>query len=814
MKTQLQLAGKRILVVNSGGIRERFILQRLKKSGLSVVLLHKEKNWAQPYVDSWILADTYNHMESVEAVRTFVSNGGEKIDGAITFYEDDVPLLARLCAEFKWIGNTYNTALHTRDKWRMQERLRACGLPAIGEKLLKTKADLEEAILSIGFPAVMKPLWGCDSQFVLYIDNADDARNAYQYLMKTCTPDYDPVYKFNKKLFVYQEFIDGPEFSLECYSQYGVPHVIGMHEKRPKKLPYFLESGDYLPPRVDTNVQDAVRRMTESALIILGVRDSLAHAEVKWTSAGPRVVEIASRMGGDDTWENILNVYGQDLIEIGCAVALGDHVPIDVVAPKQFLVSHFFLPEQSGVVTKIRGMEDVKKEKNISAFFMKDVGDAVLAPPDGYESIGWVSVTGLSFDAAERALADFLRRVTIEVTPFRGSSTLGRTGRKNRFAAASIVKKGMLGLARMARITSVSRGDLRKLHVGVACNIFDSDDPVEQDLMDVGRQVEKVLRERGYRVTFFDFNDYPRVLDELRESDVDIVFNVAERINGSDGLEPHVAGVLESLQIPYTGSNFVTLGLVCLDKIMMKQVLIHNGIPTPRWDYAYSLDERISEDLRYPLIVKPANSHNSIGVTNDSVVTDRKALEKQLSYVIEGLRRPALVEEYIEGDEYEIPIIGNDEEDLRVLAPARWIFKNMPEGYWHIFAFDAKWRKGNVYEYIEEQRPPKNIDKKLESLLRELALDAYKVLGCQDYGRAGIRVDAEGNPYLLEVNPNPSINVNDDIPDSAKFLGMDYGDVIEEILLMALRRYQQEGKMQDIKDAPSPPVQGTLVTEG
>ena len=151
-----------------------------------------------------------------------------------------------------------------------------------------------------------------------------------------------------------------------------------------------------------------------------------------------------------------------------------------------------------------------------------------------------------------------------------------------------------------------------------------------------------------------------------------------------------------------------------------------------------------------------------------------------------------MVEEYIEGDEYDVSIIGGEENTLRVLPLSRSMFDKMPKGYWHIYPFDAKWESDSAYKKIVTQRPPKNISKRLTSLISEIALDTYNILGCHDYGRVEIRVDKNDNPYVLELNPNPSINIEDCVPACAELIGMDYGDFIEDILKMAIRRYKNK----------------------
>ena len=173
-------------------------------------------------------------------------------------------------------------------------------------------------------------------------------------------------------------------------------------------------------------------------------------------------------------------------------------------------------------------------------------------------------------------------------------------------------------------------------------------------------------------------------------------------------------------------------------------------------------------------------------------MTNKRELKKQLEYIVLKLGRPALVEEYIEGDEYDVTIIGDNETNLRVLTLSRSLFHKMPKGYWHIYPFAAKWDSDPAYQKIITQRPPKNISKRLTSLISEIALDTYNILGCHDYGRVEVRVDKNDNPYVLELNPNPSINIEDCVPACAELIGMDYGDFIEEIIKMAIRRYKNK----------------------
>jgi len=787
------LQNKTLLVANTGSIKKKFILQKLKKLGLRIIMLNKDKNWAQPYVDQWILADTYNQEESLNSIKIFQNDNPQlKIDGAVTFWEDDVPLLAKICRVFKFIGNSLEAAINTRDKFRMQEVLRKCGLPYIKQKLLKSKKDLIKATKEIGFPAVIKPLFGAESLFVMKVENFKEAKQAYDYVFKSCNPQFDPIFNYNEGQFVYQEYIEGQEFSVECYVQHGIPYIVGIHEKTVMDLPFFLETGDYIPPRINEVKIQKLEKLAESALIVLGVRNSLAHVEIKLDHKEPKVIEVASRLGGDYTYDNILDIYSFDLIKASCNIAIGVNVSETPKEPKKYILSRYMIPKNSGVITKIRDVDNLQKNHKVAGHLLsKKVGDEVFIPPDGYENIGWISVKDDSYAETERIMENIMEKTTIELAPFKSYSSFGKTFRKSRFSSALITKKDLIDKAKkIEKIRKFSEKDLRKLHIGIACNLYSGDDPILNDLMSVGKNIEKTLQEKGYRVTFFDFNDLPKTFSEIRKSDVDIIFNVCERINNSSLLEPHSAAILDALQIPYTGSNPLTLAL-CIDKIRVKKLLTFHDIPSPKWDYAYSMDDDISEKLRYPLIVKPGNTDNSIGITNESVVANKKELIKRMEYVIKEMNRPVLVEEYIEGDEYDVTIIGNDEDELQVLPLSRSIFKNMPEGYWHIYPYQVKWSsEESAYDNIIVQRPPRNISKKLASLITEIALDTYRILDCHDYGRVEIRVDEHNNPYVLELNPNPSINIEDLIPHVAEIAGMNYGEFLETIIRMAIQRYK------------------------
>lgn len=412
------LKGKTLLLINSGYIGKRFIFEKIKQLGITIVLINKEKNWAAPFVDYWILADTYNHKACIKSFREFLSkNPHVKIDGATTFWEDEIPLLAKFCKEFQFTGNNSEAAANTRSKYYMHETLRQKGRPFIPQYLLTNEDDLEKAINTIGFPAVIKPKYGSDSEYVIYVTNSFEARNAYQYVKENCTPEFNAIYNYNEGKFVYQRYIQGKEFSIECYVQNGIPRVAGINEKTCMDLPFFIETGDYCPARINIAKESALKEEACAAVKALGVENSIAHIEIKWTNKGPKIIEVASRMGGVYIYQNIKEVYDFDLIQTACEIALGIPVTNIPVSPRKCLFAQFFIPYVSGIINNFEGFNTLQDQKNVvGCCIWKQKGDTISVPPEGYETIGWVLTEGRNHAEAEQHMKKIKENVHLSIT--------------------------------------------------------------------------------------------------------------------------------------------------------------------------------------------------------------------------------------------------------------------------------------------------------------------------------------------------------------------------------------------------------------
>ncbi|MBI3366214.1 ATP-grasp domain-containing protein [Candidatus Roizmanbacteria bacterium] len=716
------LENKTILVVNTGPIKKRFILQKLKKLGLTVILLNKEKNWAAPYVDYWILADTTNHRESISAVENLLSTNPEvKIHGVITFWEDDVLLTSKIIDKFNLIGIPYSLAKKVRNKYLFREFCRENDVPTPGHILIKSNEDLKEVASELHFPVVIKPAFGSSSAFVVRVSDKEDLPDIYRYVKNNISATTESALSDGLDIFA-EEYIDGDEVDIDLLLQNGKIKFYSISDNFNKlKDIFFMDSGQSIPTSLPEKHQEELLEMAEETLERLGIQNGCIHFEAKSTRHGPVPLEINLRMGGDYVYSYIQEAWGIDLIEMTVKIAVGQFIKIkNHKEPQKYIIGWDLYPEDSGILVQLDISERLKHKRYLEELHIyKKIGEPVLVQPDGSEYLGWLTVSGESAVDAQDNLRDALDYIDFKVVKFDSASSIGKTSRKHNYSYISSKKDTLVRAAKFETIRRMSTQNLRKLHIGIACNIYDGEEgSVEQDLMSVGKNIEKTLLKREYKVSFFDFNNLTKVFNDLKASEVDMVFNVCERINNSSLLEPHVAAILDTLQIPYTGSNPFTLAL-CIDKIRVKKLLGFHDIPTPQWDYAYSMDDEIDDELKYPLIIKPGNTDNSIGITNDSVVTNKRQLMKQLEKIIIKLKRPALIEEYIEGDEYDVSIVGSDETDLRVLPLSRSMFDKMPKGYWHIYPFKAKWEE-----------------------------------------------------------------------DRAELMGMDYGDFLEDIIRMAIKRYK------------------------
>ncbi len=322
-------------------------------------------------------------------------------------------------------------------------------------------------------------------------------------------------------------------------------------------------------------------------------------------------------------------------------------------------------------------------------------------------------------------------------------------------------------------------------------SIPDAIDMSEYGVLDEVKSVERALKPLEHNTKIVPFAlDITKLIDELRENRPDIIFNLCESVDGDPTQEMNIAGLYELMKIPYTGCRAFTLG-VALNKPLVKQILNQNGIPTAKHFVTDNSSNIHLNGHKFPMIVKPSREDASIGICNESIVTNRNALKQRIEFVLDEHKQPALVEEFIEGREINVSVVGNDE--LIVFPISEIDFSLLPDNYPKIISYNSKWMYKTVeFAGTKAVCPAQNLTQKETRTIQETAKKVYRLLGAADYARVDMRFK-DGVPYVLELNPNPDIA--SDVPEdtgftrSAKAHGWEYEYLIQQIIKYALKRW-------------------------
>ncbi len=275
----------------------------------------------------------------------------------------------------------------------------------------------------------------------------------------------------------------------------------------------------------------------------------------------------------------------------------------------------------------------------------------------------------------------------------------------------------------------------------------------------------------------------------------DLVFNIAEGLNGVSR-EAQIPAMLDMLGLPYTGSDPLTLGL-CLDKRRTKEILAHHRVATPRFVVVSSMVE-IPARFSYPAMVKPTLEGSSKGVTDRALVRNRRELVRQVQWVLETYRQPALIEEFLPGREFTVAMLGNG-SDLRVLPIVEINFDSLPAGVNPIYSYEAKWLWDQEQDPLQIFTCPAQLEPLLRRQIEELCRRAFAALGCRDWCRIDVRLDGRGLPQVIELNPLPGIlprpEQNSCFPKAARAAGLAYDQLILAVADAAIARFnlQEQG---------------------
>ena len=312
-------------------------------------------------------------------------------------------------------------------------------------------------------------------------------------------------------------------------------------------------------------------------------------------------------------------------------------------------------------------------------------------------------------------------------------------------------------------------------------------------------EIADILSQQGHEVSRVGARHDLRWLSRARSAD--LVFNLCEGINGVGKWEDLVAATLALAGIPTTGCSSWTITL-CHNKAVVNAVLQAAGLPVPQW--VVPRGHKIPRDFPLPAIVKPVGEDASVGIEQSSVVKTRSQLEARIAQQSETYDE-ILVQQYVEGREFAVGFVGD------VTLPISEIdFANMPEGSWRILSFAAKWERGCPEDLGTRPVCPASVDRDLEKRIVSAAEGAWRAVGGSGYGRVDLRVDDRGQPWILEVNPNPDISDDAGLSAMAEARGWSYSELVMRIVDSATNAAQNRKSVERLAGVtPAPKSRNT-----
>lgn len=326
----------------------------------------------------------------------------------------------------------------------------------------------------------------------------------------------------------------------------------------------------------------------------------------------------------------------------------------------------------------------------------------------------------------------------------------------------------------------------KKLKVGLTYNLktgvqtLNEDDQAELDDWETVNKIKEALDSAGCEVHLLEATS--NIINTIQSESIDIVFNFAEGLKGR-GREAQIPALLNLLSIPFTGSDETTLA-VALDKALAKKIVAHENIKTANFQVFFSKKDKLKKGLKFPLIVKPNAEGSSKGIIDTSIANNQDELYSLVIRIIDHYNQPALVEEYIDGREFTVGILGNG-EDIEIL-PIMEINFNDDKGK-GFYSYRVKKHSIDLVSYT----CPANLTAEEERSIKKFAKKVYNALQCNDVARIDLRLSKMDNkPYFIEINPLPGlVDGFSDLTLIAKAAGMKYEDLIVRILNEALKRY-------------------------
>ena len=305
------------------------------------------------------------------------------------------------------------------------------------------------------------------------------------------------------------------------------------------------------------------------------------------------------------------------------------------------------------------------------------------------------------------------------------------------------------------------------------------------DKKEVEEEVADVITKLGHEPVMYELDGTQKSLLGLAKVECDLVFNLAESFADDDTADFKIAAFLELLGKKYTGTG--THGLMLAqDKAVAKKIFAFHGIHTPTFAKSFRGRLDFSHDLQFPVIVKPAREDGSIGIEFSAVVNSIRELMERIDWLHSNFDSPVLIEEYIDGREMYVGIIGNDKAEA--LPIVELDLSKLPDGTPRIAAAEVKWGKGTKAYKDTKSAIATDLPDEIVQTLQQTAIAAYQALELRDYGRVDMRLQPDGRVHVIEVNPNPWLSSRAEFAMAARKSGRTYPQLVEEIIELATTR--------------------------
>lgn len=741
MKNKNSLTGKKLLIVNTGSKKKKFIFKKLKEMDLELICLNSEKNWADKYVKDWIIADTYRHDSAMMKVKEYTQEHG-KFDGIYTFWEDDVLLTGKLVDELKLTGIPFSVASQARNKFRFRSFCEENGLPSPKHILLKNRDDLNKVKEQLTFPVVLKPAFGSATTMVIKVDSISKLEEEYDYVIRNMSTTTESALNDGMDIFA-EEYIDGDEVDIDMIVQNGkIKSSIISDNFDKSRGRYFLDVGQITPSQLPEIQQQKLMDMAELILEKLGILNGTVHFEAKYSSSGPFPIEANLRLGGDYTYSYIKTAWDIDLIELGVKVALNEYIkPIRNIENICYVIGKDLSTEDSGIITVFETKSAFEHPCVVDKMLYKEVGDSIMVPPEGFEFAGWVTVRGESFPDARDNLNKVLEDIELSVSKFDYESYSGNLS--TRETSLTKILEARRYLKKYEKINYLKLSQTKDIDFGIITNLSEDKRP----LLD---SVIKKLVSLGYRVHDIN-NNVNTLLNKLNELDIDLILPV---LDDTKGFSKDLLRLIEVSRIPFIGSGTFVKEILS-NRIVARKLLSIHALPFPKWDYVYKEDDEIDEDIELPFTFRGISTFDQrcerISSYKELVPLRKRYLTKKDSAI--------LIEEGIDFTKYVDVILTGDNSNNPTL-----------------FAMKSFSTKGKPFTFRNN---------KLKDLIVELSYNIYYYTYSEDFLFLKFGIDDTNTPYVLDFNADIST-----IFDSPKFINSFFQNIINS----SIYKYQDHIK--------------------